>query len=348
MFSKPKEIIKEVPKLVEDTAAKEEAARQKQRADELEKKAKDEEQKRLAAESEAGRAAGPPAAASVPKATNTPPAALGGPSAPPANPLDTGSVGKQHEVTLSGGVKVSLCFCPAGSFAMGSPSNEEGHSDDEEQVKVTLTQPFWLARMEFTQAQWRAVMGTDPSFFKGDELPVEQVSWEDAQACIAKLNEKARLKGWKWALPTEAQWEYACRAGTTTPFHFGSVLDGQEANCNGTNPYGTTMKGPYLKTTVKVGSYAANPWGLCDMHGNVWEWCADAWDGASRLPGGSDPISTTGLYRVYRGGSWSWSAKSCRAAIRSREHVNYTADGFIDPHRLKDLGIRPALVPSSP
>jgi formylglycine-generating enzyme required for sulfatase activity len=253
------------------------------------------------------------------------------------SPLDASTVGKQHEVTFPGSVKLSLCFCPAGSFTMGSPASEADRSSVEDQVKVTLTQPFWLARTELTQAQWRAVMGTEPSFFKGDELPVECVSWEDAQAFIVKLNEIAPLKGWKWVLPSEAQWEYACRAGTTTPFSFGSVLNGKEANCAGNKPYGTSTEGPYLEKTAPVGSYSANAWGLCDMHGNVYEWCADAWDGSTKLRGGTNPLGTTGSGRVDRGGSWYGNARNCRAASRFRYAASTRHEMF---------GFRPAAVPS--
>ncbi|MFO1481758.1 MAG: SUMF1/EgtB/PvdO family nonheme iron enzyme [Verrucomicrobiaceae bacterium] len=251
-----------------------------------------------------------------------------------STPLDSGAVGKQHEVTLPGGVKLALCFCPAGSFTMGSPASEEGHTDDEEQVKVTLTQPFWLARTEFTQAQWRAVMGTDPSHFKGDDQPVESVSAEDADACIVKLNEKVPLKGWKWALPTEAQWEYACRAGTTTPFHFGSIAKGKEANWNGNLRFGSSVGLPLDKTSP-VGKYAANAWGLCDMHGNVSEWCPDMWDGRAKLSGGLDPLRIAEGIRVIRGGSWNENAQLCRSA---RRYYAYSGS--------EHIGFRPALVPA--
>jgi formylglycine-generating enzyme required for sulfatase activity len=181
-------------------------------------------------------------------------------------------------------------------------------------------------------------MGANPSHFTGStQLPVERVSWDDVQGFLGNLNRAGGLPaGWKWALPTEAQWEYACRAGTTTVFSFGDSLSSREANFNGDYPYGGASEGPYLEKTVGVGSYAANAWGLHDMHGNVWEWCADWYD--KTLTGGADPDGpNTGVYRVIRGGSWGNYAANCRAASRNRN----------DPgHRSNYLGFRPALVPS--
>jgi formylglycine-generating enzyme required for sulfatase activity len=269
--------------------------------------------------------------------SSTPPTDSKEPSKQTSSPLDGGAIGKQAVVTLPGGVTLPLCFCPAGSFTMGSAESEEGRSDVEDQVKVTLTQPFWLAKTELTQAQWVALMGSNPSYFKGDDLPVESVSAKNADAVIAKLNEKVPLAGWEWVLPTEAQWEYACRAGTETPFNFGSTHNGKEANCNGNYPYGTSTKGPYLGKTTSVSSYSPNAWGLYDMHGNVYEWCRDLWDGSTKLLGGTNPLGTTGSNRVNRGGSWSGSARICRAAYRH---------GSIASTRNGHLGFRPALVPA--
>ncbi len=231
-------------------------------------------------------------------------------------PLEGDTAGQSIQLEINQGERMTFNFCPAGSFMMGSPTSERNRRENENQVQVRISQGFWMGQTEVTQRQWAAVMGSNPSSFKGDGLPVEQVSWEDAQAFIAKLNQSAaRLGGWKYALPSEAQWEYACRAGRNTPFGIGESLSSHEANFDGNYPYGTTQKGPYLGKTANVGSYAANAWGLYDMHGNVWEWCAD-WYG-EKLSGGVDPVgAATGSNRVFRGGSWTGIAQACRAAYR--------------------------------
>ena len=175
-----------------------------------------------------------------------------------------------------------------------------------------------MAKTECTQGQWQAVMGSNPSKFTGSkDLPVEKVRWGDVQAFIAKLNGLVKLPpGVKLVLPTEAQWEYACRAGTESAFAFGETLTSEQANFDGTDPYGTLTKGAYLKKTSEVGSYAANAWGIHDMHGNVLEWCQDPWDGVAKNMGGTDPMGTSGTRGVSRGGSWSGVGKGCRSAIR--------------------------------
>jgi len=226
---------------------------------------------------------------------------------------------KTKTLILPGGATMELIYVAPGSFMMGSPLSEIGRQDlkyfdVETQHRVTLTKGFWLGKYEVTQAQWRSVMGNNPSDCTGDSLPVENVSWDDCQEFIRRVNSQLNCYA---RLPTEAEWEYACRAGTTTAYSWGSSLNGDKANCNGNYPCGTAVKGPYRRKTAPVGSYAANAWGFFDMHGNVEEWCND-WYGV--YPAGSvtdpmGPIARTGL-RVLRGGSWYSHAEECRSANR--------------------------------
>jgi uncharacterized protein (TIGR02996 family) len=215
--------------------------------------------------------------------------------------------------TRSNAIGMKFAWCPPGTFLMGSRPKEKRRGKDERQHRVTLTRGFWLGLTPVTQAQWQAVMGSNPSFFQGDDRPVEQVSWDDCQEFCTKL---AVRDGKRYRLPTEAEWEYACRAGTTTPFHFGATISTEQANYDGNYTYGKGKKGKYRQETTPVGSFPANAWGLCNMHGNVWEWCQD-WDGPySRKikdPQGPD----TGDGRVVRGGSWYGYPRWCRSAFRS-------------------------------
>ena len=211
-------------------------------------------------------------------------------------------------------VEYAFRWCPPGTFTMGSPASEEGRFDNETQHQVTLTRGFWMLETEVTQNMWESVMGNNPSQFKGVKLPVERVTWEDCQKFIEQLNtiltgtpvpDLAGTPGtdFKFSLPTEAQWEYACRAGTTTAYHFGNSLSAEQANINGNQ-------------TRDVGSYPANAWGLKDMHGNVWEWCQD-WYGDYPSGAVTDPTGAErGSNRVLRGGSWGDAAQICRSAYR--------------------------------
>jgi len=209
---------------------------------------------------------------------------------------------------------------PAGTFSMGSPAEELGWDDDEVLHSVELS-AFAMMTTEVTQAQWQAIMGSNPSDFKGDNLPVEQVSWEDVQVFIQKLNERDPGKGYR--LPTEAEWEYACRASSTGKWCFGD----DEARLGDYAWYGANSDG----RTHPVGQKRANAWGLHDMHGNVDEWCQD-WYGS--YPSGSvtNPTgASSGSVRVYRGGRWFYSAVFCRSAGR---------DDIIPSYRGSYLGFR--------
>ena len=229
--------------------------------------------------------------------------------------------GERMTITIKD-VEYAFRWCPSGQFMMGSPADERNRSDGESQRQVTLSKGFWMLETEVTQAMWESVMENNPSRFKGAKLPVEQVSWNDCQEFIKKLNElTVAPAGYKFSLPTEAQWEYACRSGTTTAYHFGDTLTLRQANFF--SIFGRDQ-------TRDVGSYPANAWGLRDMHGNVWEWCLD-WYGND--PGGAvtDPAGAErGSSRVLRGGSWNLHAQYCRSAFRYRNSPagRYNSVGF--------------------
>ena len=233
--------------------------------------------------------------------------------------------GVTKTIALPGGAEMELIWCPPGEFMMGSLGNEEGRGRYETQHRVQLKKGFWLGRYPVTQRQWRAVMGNNPSHFKGDDLPVERVSWNDCQGFIKKVNAAFQCGA---RLPTEAEWEYACRAGTATVYSWGNALNGDKANCIGITPYGTRKKGPYLKKTTPVGKYGANPWGLSDMHGNVYEWCTD-WYGPYPAGHVVDPLgSALGNGRVLRGGSWDSYAKDCRSAHRAGRRSGFRHERY--------------------
>jgi sulfatase modifying factor 1 len=231
---------------------------------------------------------------------------------------------------------IDLCWCPAGRFVMGSPRSEPERRPGEDQVEVTLTRGFWMAKFETTQGLWQRVAGALPGPLTkelpaGDDLPVGNVNFAQTEDFCRRLTERGRQSGelpsdWEFRLPTEAQWEYACRAGTTTATSFGDSLSSKQANFKG-KPYNGGEPGPSLNRAAPVGSYPANPWGLHDMHGNTFEWCRDWYH--SRLPGGTDPDlyaarataqrSEHGdLSRVRRGGAWSDDGWPCRSAFRVR------------------------------
>ena len=202
-----------------------------------------------------------------------------------------------------------------GTFTMGSPENEAERREDETQHLVTLRQGFWLADSACTQALWLAVMKNNPSYFDGEhDNPVEHVSWNDVQQFILILN--SQLPDLQARLPTEAEWEYACRAGTTTPFSFGDSITSEQVNYNSNILSVGAEGGRYRDKTVPVKSLPPNSWGLYEMHGNVWEWCAD-WYGDYPVEAVIDPSGlVTEQRRVLRGGAWYSTAGGVRSAFR--------------------------------
>lgn len=207
-------------------------------------------------------------------------------------------------------------WMPSGSFQMGSPENEAERKEDEILHPVTLTQGYWLADTACTQNLWLAVMGENPSDFTDDlNNPVNRVSWNDCQQFFEKANERLP-DDFKLRFPTEAEWEYACRANTQTVFSWGDRLSTEQANYDGNNPYHKGKKGEYRKRVVDVLQFQVNPWGLYQMHGNVWEWCSD-WLGEYAIDDNVDPQGVSeGQSRVLRGGSWISYGRYLRSANR--------------------------------
>jgi formylglycine-generating enzyme required for sulfatase activity len=222
----------------------------------------------------------------------------------------------QTPVKLTNSIDMVFTLVPPGEFSMGSPPAEEWHREDEVLHRVTLSKAFYMGTTEVTQEQWKALMDENPSFCIGDELPVETVTWKQASEFCHKLSEK---EGKVYRLPTEAEWEYACRAGTSTPFHTGKTIRPDQANYDGTQTYAGGPQGAFREETTKAGQFAPNAWGLHDMHGNVWEWCSDWY---AKYPAGefTDPTGPAqGDRRVIRGGCWVNFPAVCRSA--NRGHV---------------------------
>jgi formylglycine-generating enzyme required for sulfatase activity len=252
------------------------------------------------------------------------------------------AAGEERTFEIASGVRMVFCWVPPGTATLGSPATEAHRVNDAAEHEFT-TGGFWMGKYEVTQQEWVAVMGKNPSYFRvgglgGEGLdgikdtsrfPVEGVSWDDCQAFLKRLNERAGVQAAfgrpvTFKLPHEDEWEYACRGGkgNKQPFYFGAELNGRQANCDGTEPYGTKTKGPYLERTAAVGSYAKeypHPWNLCDMHGNVYEHCDNL-------------HSKNGTDRVVRGGSWGSNAVNCRSADRGRnapdERYPFGGQGF--------------------
>ncbi|NET07300.1 MAG: formylglycine-generating enzyme family protein [Symploca sp. SIO2B6] len=227
---------------------------------------------------------------------------------------------------LGNGISLEMVEIPGGSFKMGSLVGEKGRRNSESPQHYVKVPTFFMGRFEVTQQQYQQVMGENPSHFKGDKRPVEMVSWNDAVEFCKKLNQNQTER--TYSLPSEAQWEYACRAGETTPFHYGETITDKLANYYA-NTYASEPAGEYRRETTPVGSFPANGFGLYDMHGNVWEWCLDDWhknykgaptDGSAWIRGkglwgwirGTDSNSN----KVLRGGSWYYYPDLCRCASR--------------------------------
>lgn len=256
---------------------------------------------------------------------------------------------KVEIVTNSIGMKLSRI--PAGTFQMGSPKTEAERKSDESEHTVTLSKPFLIGVHEVTQSEFRRIMGneeTGRAAFKGPSRPMDNVTWETAGEFCRRLSQvpAESSAGRKYRLPTEAEWEYACRAGTQSTFHFGESLSAEQANFNGAYPYGDAADGAYLRRTTDVGSYKPNEFGLFDMHGNVAEWCSDFYDreyyydSPEKDPKGP-PVGVTqtgfttksGATKYYysvRGGCWLDDARACRSACRFKAmpEINYRLIGF--------------------
>ena len=241
---------------------------------------------------------------------------------------------------LGNGINLEMVVIPGDSFMMGSPEHELERSDSESPQHLVNIKQFCMGKYPVTQAQWKAVaalpqvnkeLKADPSYFKGDQRPVEQVSWYDAVEFCDRLAAHTKRP---YSLPSEAEWEYACRAGTTTPFHFGETITSELANYNANYTYGAGVEGTYRQETTEVGSFrVANAFGLYDMHGNVYEWCLDDWhdnyegaptDGSAWF-GDNDNLSQKQGLAVLRGGSWIDDPLNCRSASRD----NYVRAGRV-------------------
>ena len=231
------------------------------------------------------------------------------------------SLPKSFTEDLGNGVKLKMILIPTGTFLMGS-SEGTGNNDEKPQHSVEISEPFYMGKFLVTQGQWQAVMRNNPSHFKkGDNYPVDSVSWHDCQRFIKKLNAKTRKT---YRLPSEAEWEYACRAGTKTAFYFGDTISTDQANYNGNNSHSKGWKlfpwqretGVYRQKTTEVGSFPANAFGLYDMHGNLWEWCADDWEPNYTEKRQQCPYKCTNSSKILRGGSWDSNSRGCYSAFR--------------------------------
>jgi formylglycine-generating enzyme required for sulfatase activity/predicted Ser/Thr protein kinase len=229
-----------------------------------------------------------------------------------------------EKIDLGKNIRMEMVLLPPGSYLMGAADGEPGAVITEEQPQRTIQidYPFYIGRFEVTQQEYKQLLGSNPSSFqqeKKERLPVEEVSWKYAKDFCSKLPKQTWFKG-HWRLPSEAEWEYACRAGTQTSFSFGNQLNGEQANCDGNFPHGTTDKGRYLNSPQEVGKYAPNAFGLYDMHGNVAEWCEDYFGNYGKAPEDGSPqlVKQEEDAQVLRGGYWQGPANVCRSAARNR------------------------------
>jgi formylglycine-generating enzyme required for sulfatase activity len=258
----------------------------------------------------------------------------------------------ENPKTVTNSIGLRLVRIPAGTFMMGSPRSESERTGKELRHEVKITKAFFLGVYEVTQAEYIEVMKGLPRFrnraaFSGDNLPAENVEWKTAKSFCERLSSREGEKraGRTYRLPTEAEWEYACRGGKSTPFHYGDRLSSKQANFNGNYPYGNAEKSTYLRKTAKIGSYQPNAFGLYDMHGNVAEWCADWYDAKYYQDSPEkDPLGPpfgvldtrfrnfgkNNFFVVVRGGSWIDDGRACRAAYRFRAMPNtqYRLIGF--------------------
>jgi formylglycine-generating enzyme required for sulfatase activity len=235
---------------------------------------------------------------------------------------------QQQRFTLVPGIDLEMVYVPAGSFTMGSPTSEAERQDNESpQHRVTLA-AFWMSKYPITQGQYQAIVGSNPANFQGDARPVENVSWHEARAFCQQISTKFSQE---FTLPSEAQWEYACRSGTYTPFYFGETITPEFVNYDGEHTYASAPKGKYRKETTPVGSLPPNSLGLYDMHGNVWEWCLDTWHGnyaGAPIDGSAWQSQNENDYRVLRGGSWDFDPGYCRSADRNHIYpVGHVSNG---------------------
>jgi formylglycine-generating enzyme required for sulfatase activity len=211
---------------------------------------------------------------------------------------------------------------------MGSPKSEAQRGSDESPEHQVTVPSFFMGKYQLTQAQYQAIMGGNPSAFKGNNRPVERVSWNDAVKFCEKLSQKT---GKNYKLPSEAEWEYACRAGTTTPFYFGESITPELVNYDGNYTYASAPKGQYRQQTTDVGSFPPNAFGLYDMHGNVWEWCQDDYiNSYNNAPTDGSALTGRSSIKLLRGGSWGSNPVNCRSAYRYNDNLDdtYIALGF--------------------